>query len=94
MGKAFIYIISNTQRTIFSVHTCENIMLRMKEHKSMKNDIYAKAYKCHYLMYYETYDNIEQAEQRMDQLKFHSRLEKLFIIQRSNPALRDLSAEW
>ena len=94
MEKVFTYIIANAQRSILSVHACDDIIKRVKEHKSMTRDIYTKQYKCHYLVYYETHESLPIAEERMKRLKGSSREEKLFIIRKNNPELTDLSAEW
>jgi putative endonuclease len=46
------------------------------------------------LVYYESFDRVENAIQREKQLKRWNRGKKVGLIERVNPTWEDLSAEW
>ena len=62
-----------------------------------KNDVidgFTKEYKCHRLVWYESYDDIANAIDGEKQLKRWNRIKKEWLIQQSNPTWEDLAAEW
>jgi putative endonuclease len=66
----------------------------MWQHKKKTIPGFTKKYNCDQLVYFEIYEQIEQAIAREKQLKGWIRAKKNALITRMNPDLRDLSAEW
>ncbi len=67
---------------------------RMIQHRNGEGGIFTSKYKCHYLMYYEDYNNITRAIEREKNLKNWHREWKINLIRKENPELLDLSAFW
>lgn len=65
----------------------------MFEHKSNTSN-FTTRYKCHYLMYYETFNNPLTAIAREKQLKKWRREWKIAAIRKDNPDMIDLSKDW
>ena len=62
-----------------------------------KNELvtgFTRQYRCHRLVYYESFDDVNKAIDREKQLKRWSRLKKIWLIERRNPTLEDLAADW
>lgn len=67
---------------------------RVYEHKIDMTDGFSKKYRCHRLVYYESFDDVNKAIDREKQLKRWSRVKKVWLIERRNPIWEDLAAEW
>jgi hypothetical protein len=55
---------------------------------------FTKKYKVHRLVYYETFDHVQNAIRREKQLKGWRREKKIALIEKSNPRWQDLSENW
>ena len=64
---------------------------RLFEHKLKLVDGYTQKYDIYILVYYEIYDNREEAEKRETQLKGWRRSRKIELIETLNPTWKDLS---
>lgn len=67
-----------------------NLKKRIYEHKNDVTKGFTQKYRVHKLVYFEQYDDIEQAIFREKQLKGGSRLKKLSLIEKFNPEYKDL----
>lgn len=67
---------------------------RLSEHKQKLIDGFTKKYSCYKLIYYEHYNNINNAIEWETQLKKWRRDKKEFLIKTLNPTWKDLSEEW
>jgi len=90
----YVYIMSNSHCTVFYVGITNNLDRRSIEHvhKLHKNSFTAK-YNIEKLLYYETYDNPDDAIRREKQLKKWGRSKKLMLIKKENPEMRNLLEE-
>jgi len=68
-----------------------NLDRRIWEHKNDVIDGFSKQYRCHRLVYYESFDEAGKAIDREKQLKRWSRTEKVWLIERMNPTWEDLA---
>ena len=67
-----------------------NLKRRVWEHKNDVVEGFTKKYKIHNLVYYEIFDDPENAILREKQIKNYSRLRKEKMILEFNPKLEDL----
>ena len=88
-----VYIMASKSRVIY-IGMTNNLGRRVYEHQHDLIDGFSKRYRCHRLVYFESYDRVENAIAREKQLKRWNRAKKIFLIERLNPTWEDLSAEW
>ena len=63
------------------------------EHKNGTIEGFTKKYRCHSLLYYESFTNVEEAITREKELKGWSRKRKEALILSANPRLWNLATE-
>lgn len=85
----FTYILANTRPTLYTGVT-NNLVRRVFEHKNHVIKGFTSKYNVHKLVYYESFDLIEQAIIREKQIKDLNRQEKLELIKSQNPNMKDL----
>lgn len=83
---------ANSRPTLYTGVT-NNLIQRVYTHKKNLVKGFTSEYNLHKLVYYEMFDNIESAIIREKQIKNMSRLEKLQMIFKNNPNLKDLYLE-
>jgi len=67
---------------------------RISQHKMDSIEGFTSKYKVHRLVYYETFDHVQNAIRREKQLKGWRRDKKIALIEKSNPRWQDLSEHW
>jgi putative endonuclease len=87
----FVYIITNFHNTVLYVGVTSDLRTRIAEHKNKeyKNSFSAK-YNCDKLVWYESFERIEEAIAREKQLKAGNRKRKEDLIHSINPHWNDL----
>lgn len=88
----WIYIMSNANRNVLYIGVTNNLYRRCMEHKSGIIEGFTQKYKCHDLLYYEEFQQVEDAIAREKQLKGWKRNKKDTLIKSKNPALEDLTS--
>jgi len=88
-----VYIMASKSRVLY-IGMTNNLERRVFEHQHDQIDGFSKQYRCHRLVYFESYDRIQNAIDREKQLKRWTRAKKMFLIERANATWGDLSAEW
>jgi putative endonuclease len=87
-----VYILTNRTGTLY-IGVTNDLARRLWEHRSGLIPGYTSRYKLDRLIYYESFDWVEEALSREKQIKRWRREKKLSLIARVNPAWRDLSSE-
>ena len=90
----YVYILSNSHKTVFYTGVTNNIFRRMFEHKSGLIEGFSKKYHCSLLLWYRELSGETDAITFEKSLKKYSRSAKLKLITKDNPDLNDLAKDW
>ncbi len=95
MKHWYVYIMANKPNGVIYIGVTDSIEERVKEHKFK---LYPKAftarYNCDKLVYFEEFENGEEASVREVQFKKWKRGWKIKLIEEMNPSWFDLSINW
>jgi len=91
--KYYVYMMTSKSRVLY-IGVTNNLERRVYEHKQDLIKGFSSQYRCHRLVYFESYDRVQNAIAREKQLKRWNRVKKVFLIERLNPIWEDLSEEW
>lgn len=89
----WVYILSNKTRSVLYIGVTNNLYKRFIEHKTRIISGFTEKYKCHYLIYFEEYQDINEAIAREKELKGWTRNKKEKLIRSKNPSLNDLAQD-
>jgi putative endonuclease len=89
MGKGYVYILTNIERTTLYIGVTSNLNQRIWDHKQGKGSEFTAKYKLSILLYAEEFDSLSDAIAREKQLKAWRKDWKWELIKKSNPELID-----
>jgi putative endonuclease len=89
-NKYYVYILTNYTNSTLYIGVTNNLAKRTYEHKNKLVDSFTKKYNMTKLVYFEVFDDIENALVREKQLKAGSRKKKLDLINQINSQFEDL----
>ncbi len=81
----FVYIVSNKNKNVTYIGVTNNLKRRLFEHKNKLIPGFTSKYNVYNLVYYESFNDINQAIAREKQLKKFSKAKKHLLIERMNP---------
>ena len=89
----FVYIVTNPNKTSLYIGVTNDLERRLNEHFENRGESksFAGKYYCYNLIYFERYDNIENAIEREKELKKWSRKKKENLINTQNPKWNTLN---
>ena len=90
----YIYILTNQRKTVFYTGVTGDLEHRTREHKEKLIKGFTSKYNVDKLVYFEEFDNSEEAIMREKQIKNWQRKWKIDLIKNNNPRFRDLSHDW
>ncbi len=90
MKKYYVYILAKTHNSTFYVGITSDLPKRIWEHKNEVADGFTKKYGIKTLVYFEIFDDPENAIRREKRLKKWPRAWKIKIIEETNPDWKDL----
>jgi putative endonuclease len=90
MKQPAIYILANQRNGTLYTGVTSNLVQRVAQHKSKTQEGFTAKYDCCLLVYYEFYNDMENAIIREKQIKAGSRKKKLTLIEKMNPDWIDL----
>jgi putative endonuclease len=88
-----VYMAASKSRVLY-IGMTNNLERRVYEHTDDLIEGFSKNYRCHRLVYYESFDDVLKAIDREKQLKRWNRAKKVWVIERQNPTWEDLAVEW
>jgi putative endonuclease len=83
---------TNKSKTLYTGVT-NNLSRRVYEHKNKLIDGFTKKYQINKLVYFELFNNIDDAIRREKQIKGWIRKKKIDLIKSMNPDWKDISEE-
>lgn len=92
----FVYILTNVNRTVLYIGVTNDLQTRLQEHyfDSQKNKRhFTGKYNVYFLIYWERFDNINDAIDREKELKGWRRSKKENLINSVNPSWKFLNDE-
>lgn len=93
MKQFYVYILASSRNGTLYVGVTSDLAARIWQHKDKVVGGFTKQYRVGQLVYYETFDDVEEAIQREKSVKRWKRNWKLSLIEKSNPGWRDLYNE-
>jgi putative endonuclease len=89
----YVYLMTNKHDTVIYTGVTDNLRKRVYQHKKGFGSGFTRKYNVIKLVYYETFDRIEDAIAREKQIKGGSRRKKIALITSINPSFKDLYPE-
>ena len=89
----WVYILSNKTHSVLYIGITNDLYRRSMEHKNGIVEGFTKKYRCHTLLYYECFTDVEEAIAREKELKGWSREKKDNLIKNTNPNFWNLAVE-
>ena len=86
----YVYMMANVTNKVLYVGVTSDLKRRITEHKEGSGSKFTRKYRCHKLVYFECFSDIEQAIAREKRLKHYNREWKDQLIESVNPEWRDL----
>ena len=91
MDKQYcVYILANRKNGTLYVGITSDLIRRVGEHKNKVVAGFTKRYGVDKLVYYEVFDDPENAIKREKRLKYYKRAWKIDLIEKNNPQWKDL----
>ncbi|MFK5974224.1 MAG: GIY-YIG nuclease family protein [Flavobacteriaceae bacterium] len=94
MKKSYIYFMTNKNNTVIYTGVTSDLIRRVYQHKTKVYKGFTAKYNCDSLVYFEEFNDINQAMARERQLKAGSRKSKERLINTINLEWKDLSEGW
>lgn len=85
MKQYYVYFTTNKNNNVIYIGVTGDLIKRIYQHKNKIFEGFTKKYNVDKLVYYEIYNNIEDAIRREKQLKNWHRCWKMCLIRENNP---------
>ena len=90
MKAGYTYIMASRRNGTLYIGVTNDLAKRAWEHREGVIDGFTKQYRCTLLVWFEAYDDLQEARQREARLKKWNRAWKLRLIEEQNPDWHDL----
>ena len=87
----YVYITTNKHKNVLYTGVTSNLGQRVAQHENGHYDGFTKKYNCHFLVYFEHFNDIKLAIAREKQIKKWRREKKIKLITSFNPEWRFLN---
>jgi len=91
--RYYLYIMASKSRVLY-VGVTGFLMSRVLQHKAGETDGFTKRYNVNRLVYYESFQYVNNALARETEIKKWRREKKVALIAGTNPTWEDLAADW
>ena len=91
--NAYVYILASSKNGTLYTGVTTQLTQRIYKHKNELTPGFSQKYKVKKLVYYEMFDDIENAILREKQIKKWNREWKIKLIEKQNPEWKDLYQE-
>ncbi len=88
----YVYILTNFKKTVLYIGFTGNLAQRMEQHKSGQVKGFSQKYKTSMLVYYEAFDDVNEARNREYAMKKWNRSWKEELIKGANPEWEEIVA--
>jgi putative endonuclease len=85
-----VYILANRRQGTLYTGVTSNLAQRVLQHREGLTPGFASRYGCNRLVFYESYERMDEAIAREKQIKGGSRAKKIALIETMNPDWKDL----
>lgn len=89
----YVYILTNRSNSVLYLGVTNNLIKRVWEHKNSFVESFTSKYKVKKLVYFESFQSINEAVAREKRLKNWHRDWKINLIKGTNPDFKDLYQE-
>ena len=92
----YVYILTNRSKTVLYIGVTNDLKHRIGFHRknaNLNDKAFTSKYKCFYLIYYEHFNDINDAIKREKQIKGWLRIKKESLINEFNPEWKFLNNE-
>ena len=89
----YVYMMTNVSRVVLYTGVTNDLERRVWEHQHGECKGFTKRYRVKHLVYYETYNRIDDAIAREKEIKGWRRSKKNALVETLNPLWTDLSVE-
>jgi len=90
MKSGYVYIMASSRNGTIYIGVTSDLPKRAWEHRNGVVPGFTRKYGCKLLVWYQAYDDIQQARLRERQMKKWKRIWKLSEIEQTNPDWQDL----
>ena len=89
----WVYIMSNKVRSVLYIGITNDLYRRYNEHRTGSVKGFTQKYRCCDLLYFEEYNNVDEAIAREKELKGWKRCKKEYLIMKVNPNYINLAED-
>ncbi|QDP02787.1 GIY-YIG nuclease family protein [Thalassotalea sp. PS06] len=93
MKQPAVYILTNKKNSVLYIGVTSNLPQRIYQHREKLVEGFSKRYNLTKLVYFELFDDLENAITREKRMKDWHRQWKVNLIEKNNPDWRDLYPE-
>jgi putative endonuclease len=93
MDRAYVYILASQRNGTLYIGVTNDLRRRVEEHRRGDLDGFTRKYGVHRLVYFERFENVQEAIGREKAMKRWNRKWKLQLIEDHNPEWNDLAAD-
>ncbi|BAI97760.1 nuclease [Sphingobium sp. TA15] len=86
----YVYIMASRRNGTLYLGVTSDLVKRAWQHRNGLGSEFSAEYRCHFLVWYEAYDDLQEARLRKLRMKKWKRDWKLRLIETANPGWRDL----
>tara|TARA_R110002073_G_scaffold23229_8_gene79392 strand:+ start:1833 stop:2135 length:303 start_codon:yes stop_codon:yes gene_type:complete len=90
----YLYILTNKKNGTLYIGVSNDLKRRVFEHKNKLKEGFTKKYGLDKLVYFESYQYVNDAIEREKNMKKWKRQWKINLIEKENPNWKDLSFDW